>query len=500
MMFAKKALSALFAVLLCAGACFGAVSCAGTEEEPSATDTRPSDTVLSTETDVESESDIPISLPSDLNYGNAEINIYCKENLSDLIGEADGGTVSATVFERNAAVEDRLKVKLTMIEISGSGYYVCTDAARRLILSDDDSIDLVACHQFTLIPQIQEGLYRDVSDVAYFDWEKPWWDDEYMNIIQVRDSRYLLFGDISYGMLSNMSTFFVNKRLYEDEFRPIDDLYTDVFDGKWTWEQMTTCVSQIYRDANGNNKTDEGDILGIRGYQATPTDHLTYTAGFVLSTRDEDGNIVLIEDQTRNIEIVDALYSLIYENRGCYINLSPESYTDYFVKSFTEGETLFCSGLMSMADSFTEMTDEYAIITYPKFDELQEDYKTLVHDSATTYAISTTVKDGDECEMLAAVLEAMCYESYKRVTPAYFDVVLKSRYSSDPKSAEAIDMIRANVFTDFLYANNYSLSQPLGNVTRTIISEKNNRYASLHKSWSRLVKRDLERFNESEDE
>ncbi len=491
----KKALVAFLAALMCTGT----LACAKPSDHPSAessTDGYASNTRPLSETALESEIAPSLELPSDLNFQNTDVNIYCQAKSIDLVGDIEADIVSAAVFERNTAVEERLKVKLNMVEIEGENY---TDTFRTLILANDDSIDMVAGYQWRCIPQAQEGLYRNVAESPYLDWEKPWWGEEYMNTIQLGDKRYVMIGDISLVMLHSMSAFFVNKRLYEDEFEPIDELYADVFAGKWTWEKMTTCVSQIYRDANGNNKTDEGDILGMRSFQASPTDHMAYTAGLALSTRDEDGNIVLIDDQARNIEIAEAMFSLIYENSGCYINKTPETFQDFFLYSFAEGKTLFNAYTLDAAEYFREMTDEYAIITHPKFDELQEDYKTLIHDVATTFSLPTTVDD-EEMDMLAAVLEAMCYESYKRVTPVYFDVVLKSRYSSDPKSAQAIDMIRANVFTDFLYANNYSLSAPLGTIMRTLIGEGHNKYASTYRGYRRLVEQNLKHFNEHEAE
>ncbi len=488
----KKALAALLAALMC----MGCVACSVTNDTgDQASDSSIRHPGADTPGDggadgTESETEAPFELPDDLSYDNTEINIFCQVESPDLVGDVDGDVVSAAVFERNRTVENRLKIQLNMVELDGD--YM--GAIRTLIMADDDTLDIAAGYQYIAITHARDGLYRNMADNEYLDWEKPWWSDDYMNTIQIGDERYVMIGDISLTMLKAMSAFFVNKQLFEDEFGNINTLYSDVFAGKWTWDMMTNYVSRVYRDANGNNKTDAEDILGMRGYHESPTDHMGYTAGLALSTRAEDGTIVLIEDQSRNIEIAEAMYKLMYENRGCFLSVNPQTFESHFLTSFAEGKTLFCAFNLHAADYYRDMDEEYAIITHPKFDMQQEDYLTLIHDDATMFAVPTTVND-EEAEMLSAVLECMCYESYKRVTPVYYDVVLKSRYSKDPQSAQAIDMIRANVHTDFIYANNYVFSSaPLGTILRTLIGGGNNKYASTYKRYSRVVNKELQRM------
>ena len=46
---------------------------------------------------------------------------------------------------------------------------------------------------------------------------------------------------------------------------------------------------------------------------------------------------------------------------------------------------------------------------------------------------------------VGAVMEAMAIESYRVVTPAYYEVALKGKYSKDPQSWEMLDMIVNNL-------------------------------------------------------
>ncbi len=485
--------------LLAALMCFGTVACASpndtgegnnTSETVAGSANSPSDSG-STDND-ESETLMTDSLP-ELDFNGEEFNIFCAKELADLIGDVDGDVVEAAIYERNLMVEKRLGVKLVLMEEEAADPM---SVLQTLILANDDVVDIAAGMQYQAIQQAYQNLYMNMADGEYLDWEKPWWADSYMDTIQWSDKRYIMVGDISLSLLQSMSSFFVNKTLFEDTFTSLDSLYDTVFDGKWTWEKMTGYVSDVYIDKNGNGKADDGDILGLRSYHESPTDHLAYTAGMELSTRDENGDIVLLEDQSRNIEIAEQIYKLMYENKGCYLNMDFNSFNDHVINSFNNGETLFCAYLMIAAESFRDMSDPYAIIPYPKLNEDQETYQTLMHDVATVFMVPKTVSVND-LDRHSAVLEALCYESYKTVTPVYYDVVLKSRYSQDPDSATAVDMIRANIRTDFIYANNYIFAgTPLGTINRMLVNTKNSNYASLYKKYSSRINRELNKIND----
>ncbi len=483
----KKALLILLAVLMC----LSTVACGTSTDDPSAETTGSTDSSAETE----AETGYQLDLPADLNYNGEEIAIHCEKNSVDVIGDLNADVVSAAVYARNVNVETRLGVKIVTIEEEADNQMA---EARRLITSGEDVIDILAGYQFYALPHAYDGLYNNLSEEVYLDWSKPWWADSYMDTIQWDENRYVLVGDISLQMLQNMSAFFVNKRLFEDAFGKIDNLYNTVFDGKWTYDVMNKYVADIYQDLNNNGKTDEGDVVGMRTHTATPTDHFAYSAGLTLSIREDDGSIILPEEQSRNVAVAEAMYHLFYENNGCYVSSTGDlnEYREHCMYSFTDGNTLFAPFLMTAADSFRDMVDPYAIITFPKLDALQDDYQTLVHDSTTVFAVPITVKDP---EMQSAVLEALCYESYKLVTPEYFDVVLKSRYASDPSSARAIDMIRANIRTDFIYANNYIFGEAnLGTIMRTLMGSKSSSYMSTYKRASSMVKRRLNKLNAGE--
>ena len=147
------------------------------------------------------------------------------------------------------------------------------------------------------------------------------------------------------------------------------------------------------------------------------------------------------------------------------------------------------------ADNIRDMTDPFGVIPFPKLDEDQENYMALIHDGAHMFAIPITKSDIDaEC----AVLEAMCAENYRKVTPAYYETTLKVKYTHDDASAKLIDIIHDNVRTDFIYANNYGIGSGgnLGTISRTLMKNKSSDYMSLYASLKPQIEESLKALNE----
>ena len=113
------------------------------------------------------------------------------------------------------------------------------------------------------------------------------------------------------------------------------------------------------------------------------------------------------------------------------------------------------------------------MIPYHKYDESQENYISLVHDSASLFFLPQTCSN---MEASCAVLEAMCAETYRTVMPAYYEVALKRQYARDDISANMIDLIHDTSMTDFGYVYNYSIGS-VGTIMRNVIG-KNQNYAS----------------------
>ena len=132
---------------------------------------------------------------------------------------------------------------------------------------------------------------------------------------------------------------------------------------------------------------------------------------------------------------------------------------------FAEGNILMTPNYMNKAESdLTEMTDTYVVLPPPLL-LAHDKYSTCYGDSCSQYGIPYTTKREGKLAAATATLEAMAFYSYKLVTPVYYDLMLKGRYThvdvDSQKQAEIIDDIRDAKFTDFAMI----WSNSLGNLT-----------------------------------
>jgi len=135
------------------------------------------------------------------------------------------------------------------------------------------------------------------------------------------------------------------------------------------------------------------------------------------------------------------------------------------------------------------MEDDFGFMPIPKSVPEQESYHSLVHDTAQLTGVSIASQNLD---IIGAVLEALGAESYRRVTPAYYESALKLKYARDDISSQVIDLIRGTMTTNFIYAYTTSLGD-IGQVYRTLISGKMaGQYVSYVQPRERKIQKQLE--------
>jgi len=412
----------------------------------------------------------PDTLP-ELDYGGKAVRILSRggdsyRNLEMGPDEENGDVVSDALFSRNRMVEERLNITLNIIygETDSTAH---SQSYYNTILAGDDAYDIIQVVHNRGPQYAQDGVFANLTDAPYLDYDQPWWNDKYMSDISVGESeRYLLQGDISIFSLRNLSAMFYNKDICDQLYGDSDLLYSLVTDGKWTQDEYRKMVQDAYRDVNGNGQVDVEDVLGGVGNLSTKADHYAFPAGMVLSERGADGYPRLMADQGRNVAVLEALDKLFYETPGFVILTGSAADEEAQARGlFIDSKLMFLGDRLYNAEYFRDMKDPYGVIPMPKLDEAQKEYKALVHNSTTLYVIPITLPDID---MSCAILEAMCAQTYRTVTPAYYDVAMKVKYSHDEMSGKVMDMLRNAMMTDFIYANSSALDN-MGVIAREVL-------------------------------
>ena len=457
-----------------------------------------SETETSIQTETEVVAEIPteeinrdnavISLPT-LNFEGISVNIlHPGENVyaQDIVGDQEGDVVDAAVFDRNLAIEELLNVTLKPIVYSENTTDTSTHLAQT-VMSNEDLYDLCSVHQNYTAKYLAEGYFHNFVDDDYIDWEKPWWNMEYMREMAVgNDSFYFLFGDISLMRLKSMGCVYYNKDIYDSLYGDPDGLYEIVLDERWTFDLFSQMTEEAYVDLNGDGVANTGDRFGAFSSKLKSVEHFYYDAGISSTTKNADGIPELTMYTEKAISFAEKFYNFMQNNPG-----RTAAATDTFEKdnaAFCSGVYLFAPTWFRHADEFRDMETDYGIVCMPKYDE-NDEYKTLVHDGTTVFCTPITSQKTD---MIGAICEAMAFYNYKSVTPAYYEVALKSKYSRDEVSSQMLDLISDSAYTNFGYVYSASICNNSFVNFRGLVGTGSADFASWYAKYEVQAKSELE--------
>lgn len=426
---------------------------------------------------------IPLGLPETLDFENQTIRIWyfnksdnSAEHFYDLQGNPEGDMIEASLYDRNRYVEETLNVTLEY-EDTGVGSGSVGPAIQKLMMAGDTSYDLFSVLQWNTTKLALEHCFMDVSGLPYLDLDQPWWSKEYMNAFSIgKDSCFFLAGDISLDMIRCLAAMYFNKNLLNALYDSADLIYEDVLNGTWTYDKLLTYSQSAYLDLDGDNQVSPDDRFGILTNSYNNIDAFNFGMGMKFTERDENNMPYLTLGDEHNVDIYNKIYKMVMETPSVYMNTKGNNTTHDNIQKFKSGEALFLSGFLYTSEELRDMKEDYGIIPYPKFDEKQETYYSVIHDIATPMCIPVTCVN---TEPVSAALEAMAYYSYYQVTPLYYETALKTKYSRDAVSSQIIDIIHDNAATDFAYLYSAAMND-IGAIMRTLIAQKTNDYASYY--------------------
>ena len=415
-------------------------------------------------------------------------------------------SVNQAIKTRNQTIEDKLGVDIVLKQVVDQG--AMTAELQPILLAGTDEYDVVGAYEYYDIGLTLDSTagtflnYNKIADEEMFiDVTKPYWDENLYNELAYKGAAYWITGDLSQTWVGSIFVSFVNARiwgLYANQIKAItgtDDIYEIINTGKWTLDLWLELSKMAYVDENGDEKVDVDDQLGFLTYNTMLSNimadglaagsHVTYTSWV-------DGVPTVDFFNDHSVKFAEKLNALYNESKACKMEWMDEK---YILDVFAEGKALMTVNLLHNTEIYlADMTDDYYVVPMPKLDEQQTEYYTINHDNVTLYGIPASCSN---VGATTATLELMGYYSYKLVTPQYYDVALKERYTRDEKAAAMIDKIRDSLFSDFTVLWTGQLGSPT-HFFRTNISK---RFASTakgkQKQWENSLAKLLEKVENS---
>ncbi len=443
------------------------------------------ETSADTESEQMTETAESLELPSGLSFDDAEFTFLTQDptkmtwaNPQLDVESETGDVLNDSIYRRNRAVEELLKVKISGVEEEGYD-----NTAKNIILAGDDTYDIIQITDRTGLVYAQEGLIYSINDLKYVDLDKPWWSQTLNAALSVGGKQYFAYGDYNLTTYDYTHVLVFNQDVAAKH--SLGNIYDLVFDGKWTYDTYSELTKKTTYDLNGDSKMDENDIYGLFSQPKHVLPCFWIAANVQSINKDQDDIPVFDLDKNEKFQqVIERIFGITWDDETWYFNQAGRNDDNTLTQMFVSGHALMMDTSFFLISNLRDMDSDFGIIPFPKYDESQANYLSRVEGGMVTIIPKTNNK----LEMTGAVLEALAYESRETVIPAYYDIALKGKYARDPESVEMLDLIfagriydlgdtywcmtlRDGIFQDMFKANDRDYSSIIAGVKPKIESE-----------------------------
>ena len=358
--------------------------------------------------------------------------------------EETGETINDAVYARNMVIMDMFNCEIAEQKYPDQGALMT--GIRNSVNAGDSQFD-AAYIRFSgnLGPLATGNFLLDLNQLVNMDFTQPWWDQNIVSQTSIDGRLFAVNGDIQILDKGAINAFVFNKQLQADY--QIENLYELVKTGKWTLAKLLELSKQISEDLNGDGEMDENDRYGLLYYRDSIPAFLTATDEYI--ARKDENDLPYMSFNTEKVyNALDSIYEVIYDETVAFHTMRAFGDAGFIIdggRMFQNNQALIMYIRMTEIEGLRGMDTDFGILPFPKYDENQQNYLSLVNASiGSALAVPTTANP----EVSGAVLEAMAYESRYTLLPAYYDVMLKGKVSRDSDSEEMLNIIFSNMTYD----------------------------------------------------
>ena len=473
----------LCGILLCA-VLLGTAACGKTTEEavPVSTSADAVTTVSATEPEPKyayPEADYKgytFRILNSVNYYGARCEMDFKGSTGEVLNDA--------IYDRNRGIEERYKIKVKVedYDTTTTSFDAVIEMAQKSVLAQDDNWDAMYLSGYKLSPMLTSGALLNLNEVSGLQLDKPWWDTTIIEKIQLGSKLFFATGAAHLMAYDMTECIYFNEQMVKD--RKLELPYQLVRDGKWTLDVLKEyCVAAASLNGAGSWAWDQNakTVYGISTHPTNSANKLLCTMGVNYVTIDGD-NVTFMKDAEWSYSVLDKLASLYNTTAGVSLKADWDDLNAAkggYVYVFREERAMFLTAAFKTASSLREMTSDYGILPYPKYDEKQENYSAFEGISSLGMTIPVTNKD---VARTATIMDALSFDSYENVMPAYYDVTLSHKLLRNEDSIEMLKLVFESRTTDlalvyswvndFVNALNSKLYQGDSDFASTIASNR----------------------------
>ncbi|NLE13670.1 MAG: hypothetical protein GX628_08355 [Clostridiales bacterium] len=348
-----------------------------------------------------------------------------------------GEPVDDAVYQRNAKVSEMYNMEFAFhLEDWGAS----KAAMEANVLAGDSTYDLYTNKLLRMGSLIASKYMVSWEDIPNIDLDAEWFVQNANRTYSLGGNTVMLFGDYMETNILRCWNMAYNKTLAADY--GIGDLYGTVIDGGWTIDYLSELSKDISRDLDGDGVFTEADQYGLITDKLATIDAFSRSLGFTAVAKDEDDLPVLAFWNDNTVTAYEKLYSLYWDNAGTYVH---KDSLGQIKTMFAPGRGVFCTFRIDflMQPYMRDMEDDYGVLPYPKLNEKQENYATYLSGTFSPQMVTITQPEED-WERTGVITTALNAYGHEWVTPAIYEVTLKTKTARDEESLAMFDLILDN--------------------------------------------------------
>ncbi len=402
---------------------------------------------------------------------------FAEMKIDFVIGEDEtDDTLNAAIYESNMRIQEQFNFTLVEEAQPYTGWWtVYAEMADHFIRNSQSGSDVYDFIHFPVnqrIDLVTSGHIMDLSELDALQLDKPWWDAQINEAININGRQYMACGSINLVPYEGMTTIFFNKQILANN--GLDSPYDMVRDGTWTIDAMVELgkdALDMGTDASWGIYEGGTSVYGVAMHEYFPSNFLVGAGiNFVTESNGDYEFSLDSDDFYLAVEKMQDLFT--YPDDGGIAGFdSNEQNGGHYISRFGEGRALF---LMAELKAGVEMRDaeiEYGILPAPKLREEQDKYYTSVVERLHYICVPTLSENPEE---VAAILDALAYDRYKNVVPVYYDSYIEYKGLRDTESLEMLEIMSAGRTVDpgiaYGWCNSFIMNDLSLNITSDQIS------------------------------
>lgn len=436
---------------------------------------------------------LPLGVAETADFGGQTINFLVwtlsswqntVRDYRDVFSEGlNGEGINDAVYNRNLKLQENYKVTITEEKMELGQIATTVD---KEISAGTNTYSVVYPRLLEAASMYQKNYFHNLLTLDNIDLTQPWWDGNSVESLSMNGKLLSVASSINVNDKDATAALAFNKDIAKNN--GLEDIYTLVREGKWTYDKAAELADMCDYDANGDGKLSEDDVFGFLGKNDVMT-AFWFGAGSNMVTKEDDmfvfsfGTERDITSATRVVEFMNQPW--FYNHHTAGID------DDAYRVLFETGHGLIFWMRLDEVTNMRAGDADFGIIPTPKFEEAQDNYYSFVSQHTTGLMSLPITLVGDELNAVTTVLEAMAWESHYTLIPEYIESSLKTKHSRDAESADMLDIIINNRVFDPMIIYNFG---GFADNFQMLGANNNTNLASFIKSTQKVVAKTIEKF------